>query len=123
MDDKERLEAIIKYTGKRINALAKDLGFPNGNVLYNIKGERNGISASLATKIAERYPEINQNWVWTGKGTMIVEKNEESDDLKKRVAFLEDHIKGLNARVELLEIKLKPPKINAPNHKKKKRAV
>jgi len=123
MDDKERLEAILEYTGKRINALAKDLGFPNGNVLYNIKGERNGFSASLAANIAERYPEINQNWVWTGKGTMIVEKNEESDDLKKRVAFLEDHIKGLNARVELLEIKLKPPKINAPNHKKKKRAV
>jgi len=123
MDDKERLEAIIEYTGKRINALAKDLGFPNGNVLYNIKGERNGFSTSLAAKIAERYPEINQNWIWTGKGTMIVEKNEESDDLKKRVAFLEDHIKGLNARVELLEIKLKPPKINAPNHKKKKRAV
>ena len=123
MDDKERLEAIIEYTGKRINALAKDLGFNNGSILYNIKSERNGISASLATKIAERYPEINQNWVWTGKGKMIVEKNEESDDLKKRVAFLEDHIKGLNARVELLEIKLKPPKINAPNHKKKKRAV
>ena len=123
MDDKERLEAILEYTGKRINGLAKDLGFPNGNILYNIKGERNGISASLAAKIAERYPEINQNWIWTGKGTMIVEKNEESDDLKKRVAFLEDHIKGLNARVELLEIKLKPPKINAPNHKKKKRAV
>jgi len=117
MDDKERLEAIIEYTGKRINALAKDLGFPNGNVLYNIKSRRNGISASLASKIAEHYPEINLNWLLTGKGKMLVENNEESDDLIERVAFLEDYIKGLSARVDMLEIKLNASRLNALNRK------
>ena len=33
MNYKEGLEAIIVYTGKRINAIAKDLGFNNGSFL------------------------------------------------------------------------------------------
>ena len=42
-----------------------------------------------------------------GEGKMIVKKEDEATaDLSKKIEFLELHIKGLDARIELLEQKL-----------------
>ena len=106
MNDKERIEALIKYSGKRINAFAIEIGLPNGNIFYNIKNGRNGISASLALKISKTYPEINQNWLVAGKGEMLLKKEEPKDELVKKIETLEEIIKGHSARLAVVESRL-----------------
>ena len=106
----ERIEAVLTHVRKRTNTFAKELGFSNGTVFYQIKSGRNGISANLAGKICEAYPEIDYGWLLTGKGGMlksIESKNNVSNtNLQEQIVFLKNHIKGLDARIELLEQKL-----------------
>ena len=90
MKDQERLNSLVEFSGLKINLLAKRLGFTNGSILYNIKAGRNGISANLAKRIAEAYPDINQNWLLTGKGEMTIKKEVPTKDQD----FLEELIKG-----------------------------
>ena len=73
----------------------------------NILFASNGISTKLAKKITTLYPEISYQWLLKGEGKMIVKKEDEATaDLSKKIEFLELHIKGLDARIELLEQKL-----------------
>lgn len=117
MDDRARLKLLIEHVGIRRNTLAKELGYTNASVFYQIEIGRNGISANLAKKIAKKYPEINQNWLLTGKGKMILEDTIKIDVLEKKVESLEINIKGLSARLELLEQKFK--QLTANNKKQK----
>lgn len=106
----ERIEAVLTHIRKRTNTLAKELGFSNGTVFYQIKSGRNGISANLARKICDAYPEIDYSWLLTGNGDMLKKdelKNHASIiELQEQIVFLKNHIKGLDARIELLEQKL-----------------
>ena len=56
MEDKNRLVEILKHIGARKNTLAKELGYTNGSVFYQIETGRNGISTSLARKITNKIP-------------------------------------------------------------------
>ena len=104
MNEISRLNQILEYTGMRKNTLAKALGYTNCAIFYQIETGRNGISSNLAIRISERFPEISQNWILTGKGQMLVEA-EVSIDLQTmdRINFLENHIKGQDARIDRLE--------------------
>ena len=72
MNESQRIELFLKHKGLKKNSLAKSLGYKNGTVFYHINSSRNGISADLAKRIAEVYPEVNQNWFLTGKGKMLL---------------------------------------------------
>ena len=107
MTDYQRIEAVIDHTGLRNNALAKSLGYTNGTILYQIKNGRNGISANLARRISDVYPDISQKWLLTGKGDMLVTNHPPKDAWEsQRVDQMEVRIKGLEARIELLENKV-----------------
>lgn len=102
----KRIDDLLRHTKKRANTLAKELGYSSATIFYQIKTGRNGISANLARNISELYPEINYNWLLTGEGEMLLNKKEApKTDLLNRIEFLEDHIKGINARLKLLEQK------------------
>ncbi|MBT6568028.1 MAG: helix-turn-helix transcriptional regulator [Flavobacteriales bacterium] len=107
MTDYERIEAVLDHSGLRNNALAKSLGYTNGTILYQIKNGRNGISASLARRISDVYPDISQNWLLTGKGDMLINSHplEQAWDPQK-INQMEVRVKGLEARIELLENKV-----------------
>jgi hypothetical protein len=88
-------------------ALGISLGYSDGSFLFHVINKRNGISTKLAKKITTLYPEISYQWLLKGEGKMIVKKEDEATaDLSKKIEFLELHIKGLDARIELLEQKL-----------------
>ena len=108
MEDKNRLVEILKHIGARKNTLAKELGYTNGSVFYQIETGRNGISTSLARKITNRYPEINYEWILTGKGTMLIKPKETPVDslLLKRVEVLERISEGQDARIKLQSLEI-----------------
>jgi len=109
MEDKNRLVEILKHIGARKNTLAKELGYTNGSVFYQIETGRNGISTSLARKITNKYPEINYEWILTGKGTMLVKPKETPVDetILKQMKLLERLSEGQDAQIQLLKDRVK----------------
>ena len=133
MKEIERIKEIIKHVGLKKTSFARSLGYVNANSIIHIESGRNGISENLAKRIVERYPEFNEYWILSGKGEMLKDpeaEDPETDDpetedrdLSERVAFLEDHIKGLNARIELLEMRSGSTYNNDENSKTKKSLI
>ena len=78
MTDKERLEKIIEYSKLSTNAFATSLGMQRSTTIYNILNGRNGMSKPIASLIATKYNMINYEWVISGKGEML--KNKQSDN-------------------------------------------
>ena len=109
MEDKNRLVEILKHIGLKKNTLAKELGYTNGSVFYQIETGRNGISTSLARKITNKYPEINYEWILTGKGTMLVKPKETPVDeaILKQMKLLERLSEGQDAQIQLLKDRVK----------------
>lgn len=70
---KSILQEVLKYTGKSKNSLAKAIGLPRSQNLYDIESEKvKRISSELSEKISLTYPEINRNWLLTGEGSMLL---------------------------------------------------
>ena len=104
MNEISRLNQIVEHTSMRKNTLAKALGYTNSAIFYQIETGRNRISSNLAIRVSERFPEINQNWILTGKGEMLHDSELNIDEkTKNRIEFLENHLKGQDARIEKLE--------------------
>lgn len=60
----------MKYKKISVNALSKLLKMPQTTVNNYVSGKRK-ISFELIKKISEAFPEINSEWILTGKGIMI----------------------------------------------------
>lgn len=67
---KSRLLEVLKYKKISVNALSKLLKMPQTTVNNYVSGKRK-ISFELIKKISEAFPEINSEWILTGKGIMI----------------------------------------------------
>lgn len=67
---KTRLLEVLKYKKISVNALSKLLKMPQTTVNNYVSGKRK-ISFELIKKISEAFPEINSEWILTGKGMMI----------------------------------------------------
>lgn len=74
MDNWQRLERIIKWTGLSINSFALSIGLKRSENLYQIKKGNNGISRDLVELISTKYPHISKGWLMTGEGEMFIEQ-------------------------------------------------
>ena len=108
MEDDLRIKEILLHLALRKNTFAKNIGLNNASIFNHIESGRNGISAGLARKITNKYPEINYEWVLTGRGTMLVEPKEAPVDdlLLKRVETLERISEGQDARIKLQSLEI-----------------
>lgn len=72
LDNWQRIEKVIKWTGKpSISAFAREIGLNRSENLYQIKRGNNGISKDLAESIATKYPAVSRAWLLTGEGEML----------------------------------------------------
>lgn len=69
----ERIEAILRHGGFRnVTAFANVLGLNGPQKIYDIQsGKVKSISTDLADKIFQVFPELNQEWVLSGRGDMM----------------------------------------------------
>ena len=104
----EIMLAIISHAKMSRRAFGISIGHTSGTMIDNVINGRNGISAGLARKIINKYPEINYEWVLTGRGTMLVESKEAPVDnlLLKRVETLERISEGQDARIKLQSLEI-----------------
>lgn len=67
----ERIQAVVAYSEMSMNRFAIHIGLPRGENLYQIKRGHNGVSHDVADRICEKFPEIDELWLLTGKGQML----------------------------------------------------
>lgn len=96
LDDWQRIEKIVRWTGLTVNAFAMNIGLNRAENLYQIKRGNHGISKELASQIASKYPELNRMWILTGEGEMMLGGGERS-----AIPFYETDALGLVRQSEL----------------------
>lgn len=62
----ERLREVVQQSGHSVNRLAKELGLPRGENLYQILRGNNGISLDVAQRIHSLYPKYSVSWLLCG---------------------------------------------------------
>lgn len=67
---KDRLRQIIEYYNISVNAFSVKNGI-NESTIRKILTENTSIRSDNLAKIAENFPEINLDWLITGRGEMI----------------------------------------------------
>lgn len=71
MNNWQRLEQVIKWTGMSTHAFALAIGLKRSENLYQIKRGSFGISKELARLITTKYPMVSRSWLITGDGQML----------------------------------------------------
>jgi phage repressor protein C with HTH and peptisase S24 domain len=71
MNEIERIQNVIDYTGLSARKLAGYIGLSSPQIFYDIKKGKCGISKDLANKIHEKYLNISRSWLLTGDGQMF----------------------------------------------------
>ena len=95
-----------RLNGSEIGRRVKELSTQK---LYNLRNDRNGITLENILSLVRVFPEYNIKWILYSEEEMLVKgkKEEPKGQFEKRVDVLENIIKGLSARIELLEINSK----------------
>ena len=95
-----------RLNGSEIGRRVKELSTQK---LYNQRNYRNGINLENILSLVRVFPEYNIKWILYSEEEMLVKekKEEPKGQFEKRVDVLENTIKGLSARIELLEINSK----------------
>lgn len=87
MENWQRLEKVVRWSGMSVNAFAMHIGLKRSENLYQIKKGNHGISKELARVITEKYPAISKSWLLTGEGSMLKDGSDIWGQQKKGVPF------------------------------------
>lgn len=114
MDIVERLQAILKYSGYSVRALAIKCSLKQQTLDKHIKGISEP-SANTLMGIAAAFPEISTDWLLLGNGSML-RADKETERITKLVNTIgtlqdtidakSDSIATLTERIKQLESKL-----------------
>ena len=84
---KDRLEMILQKYGLSASHLAEILGVQRSGISHILSG-RNNPGYEFLVSLVENFPDLNANWILTGKGKMLI-----SEQIRKEeVARQEDKI-------------------------------
>ena len=118
INEKERIDLLLKHLKVTKNALGKSIGNLNGQIITNIQTGVNKISPNFARRITNIYKHISYDWLLTGEGNIEHTNDKEevdilqgSDDteilLRKEVSIYEKYIKLIEEENKHLELKIK----------------
>jgi len=120
MKDSEKLQQLIDSLRLSPSQFAKELGYDNPQIIYNILHEKNGLSRKMARIISDRFPEvvsfedlIGDNFVqFKNKGVNIqstsstITVSDQSVISNDEVGLLKAEIVRLKTLVDVLEREL-----------------
>ena len=85
----KRFQKWLDYNDINSNKLAENLSVSRATISHIISG-RNKPSVDFLHKILNKYPELNLNWLVTGKGSMKINNSIKERIVNKVVVFYED---------------------------------
>lgn len=104
--EKERLKFFLEYSGISQNAFERRCGLSHGYV-SNI---RKRISVEKRSAIARQFPELNMEWLRSGKGTMLCKAVPVTDSERTRyesmITVRNDYIRRLEEETVTLQRKI-----------------
>lgn len=104
MSVKENLKSYIKYEQMKINEFEESIGVSNGYV----NSIHKSIGVDKIVTIIENYPNLNIEWLFTGKGEMLKkEPNPEYSSITRLVAIHKEHLEDKNTIIKRLEAEIK----------------
>ncbi|SFC08991.1 hypothetical protein SAMN05421747_10491 [Parapedobacter composti] len=74
----KRIKHFIDLKGITVSAFEKSVGFSNGSFSGQLKRNRT-IGVDKLEHILKTYPDLNAEWVLTGRGHMLRDAEKESD--------------------------------------------
>ncbi len=77
----ERILLLMKSFGMNPTEFADEIGVQRSSISHILSG-RNNPSLDLVTKILNRFPEIDSNWLVLGKGSLVVKSEEKSEKIE-----------------------------------------
>lgn len=98
MTVEERIEAILEYKKLNKNELGRLIQGKKSNIVYNILAGKQKISGNVLEKIVILFPEINANWLVTGKGEMLPNNK----NLIERIEQLEKELERCRKIIDAL---------------------
>lgn len=109
----ERIKKIIDEKQLSARAFSQAIGFNYTTLNNYLTGRRSTIDSELITKVLISYDDVSAEWLMRGKGEMLLTSEQptdkESDRMSKlidTIAFQQDTIKNLQARIKELEAEL-----------------
>lgn len=72
----ERINKLVEYSQMSIPQFAKLVGFKTPQAVRElIKGNTKTLSDAAIFKLSSAFPDLNQDWLLTGEGPMMIERN------------------------------------------------
>lgn len=107
----ERLEQLMEYKSLNQRSLSKEIGFSYSTLNKYCNKKSNTIDFELIYRLASNFSDIDTNWLIQGTGEMLLTSEQptdsnENDRLSKlidTIAFQQDTINNLQARINELE--------------------
>ncbi len=93
-----RLEEFIHFKNLSLYAFENSIQASRGSISKAIKHEKS-IGTNVVENILKEYPELNPNWLFTGKGEMILKEVTETDNVLDGVDKI-NVIKHINDNLE-----------------------
>jgi transcriptional regulator with XRE-family HTH domain len=75
MDEKGRIEEVVKHTGMNARQFASEIDL-NPSTLSHVLSGRNNPSLDIMQKILKTFPNISPEWLILEQGTMFRKKND-----------------------------------------------
>ena len=116
------IDELTRFLNKNMSQIGREIGKRDGTILYNIQTGRNKMSRNLAAKLKEVYPQLNESYLLTGKGTMLIQPKERccegemmvepketpvDEAILKQMKLLERLSEGQDAQIQLLKDRVK----------------
>lgn len=108
----ERLKSIISQMGLSDRAFALKCGIAQNTLSRQLSGARE-VSLATISAVLENNPEISAEWLLRGKGEMLLKTDQPTDKEGDRIdklidtiAFQQDTINNLQAKIKELEEKI-----------------
>jgi len=100
----KRIKELIKRKGISANKFAIDLGMEQTQRIYNILGEKTGVSVDILQAILKKYKDVNARALILGGGDIeSPESQSEVSLLRENIRAKDDLIVSLRAQIELLK--------------------
>ena len=112
----ERIYKIIDYKSISVNEFSKKISVSNG-YLAKQRANKANIGSHIIEKIVREYPDINPDWLLTGRGEMLKSdnQNENSNNSNLVYEFPLYNEEEEKFRKEMRELRLKIRKSNKSN--------
>lgn len=115
----ERLFVFFEKKSLKHTPVEKDLGLTNG-YLGKMRDRKGSIGSDILETIFCKYPELNPDWLLTGRGTMIRSTDEQPSELVQQSQYIQssndqtqivkmfmDKINEKDAKIEQLQTELR----------------